>query len=303
MKESIFMPVMNENFEIHYWTKTYQSSKAGLKPDESAENYSEIEPLFRLHSHDATEFLIFLGGECEYICEGKTYNLIPGDVVFISPYAVHKANVKDFETYERIVLNISEQLLADYLSVSPAMQESLNQHKATSSHIIHIHFDQLHEISSLLKDVSARKLKDKEHHTFAVQYLLFQAIQVILNPSSSVPASKENSENDQRLLTIINYIETNLTNPDLNLDNVSNHFHLNKYYFSHYFKNNMKVSFYRYVLIKRLAIAVTMIKQNNISIEEIAKICGFQDYSSFYRLFKKEYNISPKNLQKINNNN
>ncbi|MEH7414307.1 AraC family transcriptional regulator [Neobacillus drentensis] len=41
-----------------------------------------------------------------------------------------------------------------------------------------------------------------------------------------------------------------------------------------------------------------MIKQNEFSIETIALKCGFPDYSSFYRLFKKEYNLSPKNLQK-----
>jgi transcriptional regulator GlxA family with amidase domain len=41
-----------------------------------------------------------------------------------------------------------------------------------------------------------------------------------------------------------------------------------------------------------------MIKQKQIPIEKIAVKCGFPDYSSFYRLFKKEYNLSPKNLQR-----
>jgi transcriptional regulator GlxA family with amidase domain len=60
----------------------------------------------------------------------------------------------------------------------------------------------------------------------------------------------------------------------------------------------MNLPFYRYVSLKRLARAVTMIKQNQNSIEDVATKCGFTDYSSFYRLFKKEYNLSPKNLQK-----
>lgn len=298
MKESVFMPVMDQNFELHYWTNEYQSDNFGIKPDKSAKNYSEIEPLFRLHSHDAMEFLVFLGGDCDYICEGNTYHLTPGDIVVVPPYAVHKANVKDFETYERIVFNISKPLLADFLSISPAMNESVIRHKKSGSHVIHLHSNKLLEIIALFKEVSHRIKRDKGNHDFALHYLLFQAVQTILKLESSEPSHHIVNDPDQRLLAIIDYIERNLTAADLNLGNISKQFHLNKYYFSHYFKNNMDVSFYRYVLLKRLAIAVTMIKQNEIAMEEIAEECGFQDYSSFYRLFKKEYNISPKNLQK-----
>ena len=73
---------------------------------------------------------------------------------------------------------------------------------------------------------------------------------------------------------------------------------MNKYYFSHYFKERMNLPFYRYVSLKRLSMALDMIKQNQLPMEQIAVKCGFLDYSSFYRLFKKEYMVSPKNLQK-----
>ncbi|MEH7237720.1 AraC family transcriptional regulator [Bacillus sp. JJ1562] len=298
MKESTFMPVLNENFEVYYWSKKYQSHDWGRPPDKSSENYSEIEPLFRLHSHDAMEVLVFLGGECEFFCEGQVYSLTKGDVVIIPQYAVHKAEVSDFDNYERIVSTISKSLLAEFLSISPYMSDRINYHKTQGSYVVHLQSENIKEILSLFQDISNRLKVNSGPNSFALHYLLFQALQIILNPASSEPTNSLSSDADQRLNSIIEYIENHLTDPEMNLDNVSSHFHLNKYYFSHYFKNHMKVPFYRYVLLKRLATSVALIKQNELSIEEIATKCGFQDYSSFYRLFKKEYNLSPKNLQK-----
>ncbi|MEH7380272.1 helix-turn-helix domain-containing protein [Bacillus sp. JJ1533] len=298
MKESTFMPVLNENFEVYYWSKKYQSHDWGRRPDASLENYSEIEPLFRLHSHDSMEVLIFLGGECEFFVEGQTYTLTKGDVVIIPPYAVHKAKVNDFDNYERIVSTISKSLLDEFLSMSPFMSDSIIHHKTLGSYVVHLHSKNLQDILSLFQEISNRIKGKSDPYSFSLQYLLFRVMEIILNPSSSEPTSSLSSDADQRLHSIIEYIEEHLTDPEMNLDNVSNHFHLNKYYFSHYFKKHMKVPFYRYVLLKRLATAVAFIQQNELSIEEIATKCGFQDYSSFYRLFKKEYNLSPKNLQK-----
>mgnify|MGYP001397560732 CR=1 FL=1 len=295
MIESVFMPVLNQDFELYYWSKKYQSHEF---PDRATQNYSEIEPLFRLHSHDAMEILVFLGGKCEFFCEGKTYSLTKGDIVVIPPYAVHRATVEDFANYERIVSTISNTLMNEFLSISPTLKENIDHHQTHGSYVVHLQSNNLKVVTSILQELSERRKKVEGNYSFALHYLLFQSLQVIMNPESSSPIINEENKKDKRLVDIIEYIESHLTDPDLSLETIAKHFHLNKYYFSHYFKNNMDVPFYRYVLLKRLAIAVTMIKQNENSIEEIASKCGFQDYSSFYRQFKKEYNLSPKKLQK-----
>ena len=140
-------------------------------------------------------------------------------------------------------------------------------------------------------------------YTFTLQYLLFQILQIIFDPSSSNLDLSKKRVLDQRLASILEYIEVHLVDTDLSLENVSDYFHLNKFHFSHYFKKKMSLPFYRYVLLKRLSLAVVMIKQNQLTIEQIALKCGYNDYSSFYRSFKKEYKISPKKLQKeyVNN--
>ncbi|MFJ7729412.1 helix-turn-helix domain-containing protein [Neobacillus sp. NPDC097160] len=298
MKQSDLIPVINKGFEINYFSKKNQFHNWLNKYNESAEKFSQIESLFQLHRHDVLELLVFLDGECEFFCEGKTYSLRRGDVVVTPPYAVHKAIVKNFDTYERIIVSVSEHLMDDFLSSAPSMKENIVYQKTQGSHVLHLHSKKFQDIISLLHEMTHRIKNGEDHFSFTLHYLLFQALQTIFDPASSTPNLSNKDELDQRFVSILEYIESHLTEPDLSLDNVSNYFHLNKYYFSHYFKKNMNLPFYRYVSLKRLSFAVTMIKQNQLSIEEISLKCGFPDYSSFYRLFKKEYHLSPKKLQK-----
>lgn len=301
LKQSILIPVVNNGFEINYFVKQnpYYHWQDWLKTkDASWNDLSQLENLFRLHRHDVMELLVFLDGDCEFFCEGKTYSLEKGDVVVIPPYAVHQATVKNFEGYERIIISISEHLLDDFISSSPAMKENIVYQKTQGSYVLHLHSKKFQAILALLQELNPKITNESDYFSFSTNYLLFQCVQIIFDPASSKPSLNNNNELDRRLLAILEHIELHLTESDLSLVSVSHHFHLNKYYFSHYFTKNMNLSFYRYVSLKRLSYAVTMIKENQISIEKIALKCGFLDYSSFYRLFKKEYNLSPKKLQK-----
>lgn len=297
MNQSVFIPAKNQDFEIYSFIKNNESYEWLKKHNESAERFYQTDPLFRLHSHDVMEVLVFLDGECEFFCEGKTYALRRGDVVVIPPYAVHKATVKDFDNYERIVLTVSPHLMSDFESSSPSLKENIIYQKTQGSYVLNLNAKNFQNIISFLSEITNR-INGGENFSFTLHYLLFQVLQIIFNPASSMANLSNKDELDPRLVSILEYIESHLTDPDLSLDKVSSYFHLNKYYFSHYFKKNMDLPFYRYVSLKRLAFAVTMIKQNQMSIENIALQCGFPDYSSFYRLFKKEYNLSPKNIQK-----
>ncbi|TCL57196.1 AraC-like DNA-binding protein [Kineothrix alysoides] len=59
---------------------------------------------------------------------------------------------------------------------------------------------------------------------------------------------------------------------ELTLDAIANKFFVSKYYISHIFKYN---------------------------ISQVYQSFGFRDYSSFYRAFKKEFGISPKEFKEL----
>ena len=60
----------------------------------------------------------------------------------------------------------------------------------------------------------------------------------------------------------------------------------------------MHVSFYQYVTQRRLIAAKSMVSQEpNLNI--LSEKVGFSDYSAFYRAFKKEFGISPREYRNL----
>ena len=83
---------------------------------------------------------------------------------------------------------------------------------------------------------------------------------------------------------------------DLSLDNTAKMFYISKSTISNTFRKEMGISFYRYVTQRRLVASKNMILENT-QLETIANQVGFSDYSSFYRTFKSEYGISPRQFR------
>ena len=95
---------------------------------------------------------------------------------------------------------------------------------------------------------------------------------------------------------VFEYINRNITS-DLTLESIANHFFVSKYHVAHIFKDNLGISLHQYVIKKRLNSCRRAIASGE-PITSVAEKFGFADYTSFFRAFKKEYGISPKDYQK-----
>ena len=94
---------------------------------------------------------------------------------------------------------------------------------------------------------------------------------------------------------LLDFIEEHIEE-DLSLDRLAAQFYVSKYHIAHIFKDNTSLSIHQYITKKRLALCKEAI-QGQMSITAAYQLYGFGDYSSFYRAFKKEYGISPKDFR------
>ncbi len=244
-----------------------------------------------MHSHDFSEIYLFLQGSASYIIEDCKYSLLPGDLLIIPPGKLHQLDIKDSsETYERYVLWIDQRYLK--------------------------------RISTPRTDLATCFLRAAEDSAFLIRNaVLADKIQRLLDAACEEPASFGcDIENEERIKTLlialgqhfmqhsaesavtgtsnavvtgaIDYISEHITE-DLSLDRIAAALFVNKFYFAHIFKEMTNTPPHRYILKKRLVLAKQLLEQG-ISVTDVYSRCGFSDYTNFFRAFKNEFGITPK---------
>jgi YesN/AraC family two-component response regulator len=95
----------------------------------------------------------------------------------------------------------------------------------------------------------------------------------------------------EKLLPILNYIDENI-HSDLSLDTLEKKFFINKYYLSRIFKSSIGISIHKYIILKRIVNAKSLLRQG-YDVTSTCYMSGFKDYSNFIKMFKNIVGISP----------
>lgn len=91
---------------------------------------------------------------------------------------------------------------------------------------------------------------------------------------------------------IFGYISEHLTE-DLSLEKLESEFFVSKYYICREFKRLTGLSPHAYIVKTRLNACCNYIEQG-LPINEVYQLGGFAGYNHFFRAFKKEYHMTPK---------
>lgn len=84
----------------------------------------------------------------------------------------------------------------------------------------------------------------------------------------------------------------------ITLEDMARQLYVSKSTLSQIFHKRLGVSVHRYLIQRRLISAKTLILEGT-ALEEVGTRVGFSDYSTFYRAFRQEYGISPRQFRKL----
>ena len=90
----------------------------------------------------------------------------------------------------------------------------------------------------------------------------------------------------------IEYIDSHITEK-LTLDSIAENVFLSKSSVSHIFRDEMKISVKQYVINKKLAFAVSLMREG-VSATDAAAAIGYDNYSNFYKTYKNVFGTSPR---------
>lgn len=242
------------------------------------------------HYHGFHKVVIFTQGEVTYWIDGKAYKLCPGDVLLIPYYTIHKPMIDARVDYERVVLWIRPEIA--YLQED--LLQCFKRVKEQANYLLRLSKAQQKHLGYLLKALK-ENLQEQSFGSSSLVQSYFIELMVWLNRYLLKPQLVEGIY-DARILALSDYINAHLQE-NLSVEALAQAVHLEKHYLMHLFKAQTGYSLHQYIQKKRLIQAALLLQQGE-PIACLCERCGFGDYSSFARAFKKEFQCSPRAYQK-----
>lgn len=125
------------------------------------------------------------------------------------------------------------------------------------------------------------------------------AVQLLRDYSAVQPCITlhEGGLSDYQRLQVTDYIHDRLAE-EIQLSDLADLLRLSQFHFSRLFKQSIGVTPYQYVLQQRVERAKQLLKTTNLSIMEIALLCGFSSHSHLGKWFRQLVGMTPKAFRK-----
>ena len=275
----------------------YQELEMSNAMVETHRDESSTNSMMSLHSHDFYEMLYCREGEgVQYLVGAERYRLQSGDIVIVSPGVSHRPLLPDemHVPYKREIVWFSREFVEHMQIMLPMQRLDLSSRDM-------LFLRTKDTMWEFLGEMFRRGVKEAERDKPESDGIVLGNTVIILSYIARalgvVDGAQPAAEKPELLERVMAYIEGNI-GQHITLEDTAKHFYVSVSTITQLFRQKMGISFYRCVTQRRLIAAKTLI-QNGQTLEDVSRAVGFTDYSSFYRAFKKEYGITPRQFSRL----
>ena len=250
-----------------------------------------------LHYDVELSFIYFIQGSGEIKIEGKKYTIEQGDLILLKPSELYHCTVTDRIYHERLVLYCNESLLNNFGEAGKCLLEPFYARRDGFENKIPAAFIKAQDIDCKIQQLLASATK-QDGISRIVSVCKIVEILASLRQAVAEASLQAGSQTaaDPLINDIIAYINRNFKH-EICLDDIANTFYVDKYHISHLFREQVGVTLWNYVIFRRLT-AVNDLIRANTPVEEACFRAGFQNYSNFFRLYKKHMQMTPTQFKK-----
>ena len=276
--------------------KLYQELEMESRYVDTHQDVSFSNANVQLHSHAFYEIL-YCCNTCgaEYLVGTERYRLQRGDVILVAPGVSHRPLLPEQmpEPYKRYVVWISNEFMENLFRTFPFMKKD----RPAYSTLLRTGGTNWEVFGSLFHGGVWESETRGPGWEAAVVGNTIHLVSLLYRAFMDHTTAPMQAEKPELLDQVLAYIEKHLAEK-ITLEEVSRHFFVSQSTISQKFREKMGVSFYRCVTQRRLIAAKTLILEGR-RLTEVGEQVGFTDYSAFYRAFKQEYGISPRQFRDL----
>ena len=242
------------------------------------------------HFHNKHEMYFVEKGKTQYFVGSEIFFLNAGELMFVPKGEFHKTDIGEKDITERLLLVFDDDFLGDeYKHYLKELRE--NKH-------IRIQPEKLYKIKEIYEKIE----HENRHRGPAyreMEQLYLRQLLILIKRYRIKEKVSELSESYQLIQNCATYICENY-HTDLSLDFLCKKYALSRSHFSKLFKQVTGVGLNEYINITRITASQNLLSKSELSITEVASLCGFNDSNYFAAVFKKIKGITPKKYSLIN---
>ncbi len=228
---------------------------------------------FQSHRHNQYEMLLIVEGEGKFVIEDKIYDFKPNTLFLVPPTTFHAIVEPPKANYERFVVNFAPSLIPS------CIEKPTFLHIAPSEELIGYfkRFD-------FACENYPKEWLQSLFVSFITETLLFLEFSENHNALASTPLPP-------LVKSALNYISQNIYSP-LTSQSIATALFVDRSHLSRIFSSVMKTSLMKFVRAKKMYSAYELLLIGNTP-QKACEMLGFDNYSTFYRDFKREFGVAP----------
>ena len=260
---------------------------------------SPMEAGYPAHSHDSYELFVPLTDSLDFEVASYCYTVKKGDLLLLPPNVIHRLVVTESNPLEYLYLQFTPRAMPENQELTAVVATLFDEHTDGSRSLRRLSKERFSYVYAAVKRLCLEGDREVHRQFFCI---LLPVLQEILFYGSHVSGRHDElirEDGSKYSLTdqIIDYISRHYAEiRDLSF--IHEVFHYSTVHANTLFKTCMGVSLWHYVLHIRLDRACDLLL-TGARAEDTATACGFGDYSTFYRIFKKCYGMTPSECRRL----
>lgn len=252
-------------------------------------------------------------GEGLYIHETDQYEIDPGSIIMIKPNTPHTIQInnqfeylwvhfdffyrEDVKKLHEYVRSHQEELFCNQLIHS----EWIREEPIFENNFLfpaYIRLEDTYVIETLFKKLLFEYQNQKVAYQLKCKSILLDIISEVIRQIFEYNYIKTSSPHYRVMYQLISYMEQNYFKK-ISLGDLSRHVNLSGDYISRIFKKETGSSAMEYLNCYRIKKAKELLAYNDLKVQDVAAMVGYQDIHYFSRVFKKLEGISPSQYHKV----